>query len=420
MFFCLTLYIRDRNDDDDVKNSSHAVNKYPIQAYQRHRVSPISPQLSRMWHRQKLLFRLKPIKNEKQEQESSLFRAGESGKSTIVKQMKIIHESGFTSEDFKQYRPVVYSNTIQSLVAILRAMPNLGISYGNNEREVSPSLPEPTTPPNFPGRFKITGNAESENFHRHIDGKMVFDVIQRMEDTEPFSEELLAAMKRLWADSGVLECFGRSNEYQLNDSAKYFLDDLDRLGAKEYQPTEQDILRTRVKTTGIVEVHFSFKNLNFKLFDVGGQRSERKKWIHCFEDVTAIIFCVAMSEYDQVLHEDETTNRMQESLKLFDSICNNKWFTDTSIILFLNKKDLFEEKIRKSPLTICFQEYAGAQEYGEAAAYIQAQFEAKNKSTTKEIYCHMTCATDTHNIQFVFDAVTDVIIANNLRNCGLY
>lgn len=52
-------------------------------------------------------------------------------------------------------------------------------------------------------------------------------------------------------------------------------------------------------------------------------------------------------------------NRMQESLKLFDSICNNKWFTDTSIILFLNKKDLFEEKIRKSPLTICFPEYAG-------------------------------------------------------------
>ncbi|ETN58107.1 hypothetical protein AND_010290 [Anopheles darlingi] len=199
-----------------------------------------------------------------------------------------------------------------------------------------------------------------------------------------------------------------------------FLDDLDRLGAKDYQPTEQDILRTRVKTTGIVEVHFSFKNLNFKLFDVGGQRSERKKWIHCFEDVTAIIFCVAMSEYDQVLHEDETTNRMQESLKLFDSICNNKWFTDTSIILFLNKKDLFEEKIRKSPLTICFPEYTGGQEYGEAAAYIQAQFEAKNKSTSKEIYCHMTCATDTNNIQFVFDAVTDVIIANNLRGCGLY
>ncbi|CAI9715898.1 nucleotide-binding G(o) subunit alpha [Octopus vulgaris] len=317
-----------------------------------------------------------------------LLGAGESGKSTIVKQMKIIHEGGFTSEDNKQYKPVVYSNTIQSLVAIIRAMGTLDIPFGDNERE--------------------------------CDAKMVLDVIGRMEDTEPFSDELLQAMKRLWADTGVQECFGRSNEYQLNDSAKYFLDDLDRLGAKDYMPTEQDILRTRVKTTGIVEVHFAFKNLNFKLFDVGGQRSERKKWIHCFEDVTAIIFCVAMSEYDQVLHEDETTNRMQESLKLFDSICNNKWFTDTSIILFLNKKDLFEEKIKKSPLTICFPEYTGRQTYEEAAAYIQAQFEAKNKSATKEIYCHQTCATDTNNIQFVFDAVTDVIIANNLRGCGLY
>ena len=102
--------------------------------------------------------------------------------------MKIIHESGFTSEDFKQYRPVVYSNTIQSLVAILRAMPNLNISFSNNEREG--------------------------------DAKMVMDVVSRMEDREPFSEELLEGRKRLWVDSGVQECFSRSNEYQLNDSAK--------------------------------------------------------------------------------------------------------------------------------------------------------------------------------------------------------
>ncbi|GAA6092076.1 guanine nucleotide binding protein (G protein), alpha activating activity polypeptide O, a isoform X2 [Tachysurus ichikawai] len=199
-----------------------------------------------------------------------------------------------------------------------------------------------------------------------------------------------------------------------------YLDSLDRIGAPDYQPTEQDILRTRVKTTGIVETHFTFKNLHFRLFDVGGQRSERKKWIHCFEDVTAIIFCVALSGYDQVLHEDETTNRMHESLKLFDSICNNKWFTNTSIILFLNKKDIFEEKIKKSPLTISFPEYTGPNTFLEAVSYIQSQYESKNKSFNKEVYAHITCATDTNNIQFVFDAVTDVIIANNLRFCGLY
>ena len=117
-----------------------------------------------------------------------LLGAGESGKSTIVKQMKIIHDSGFTTEDFKQYKPVVYSNTIQSMVAILRAMPNLGLSFGNNERE--------------------------------SDAKLVFDVVSRMEDTEPFSDDLLTGMMRLWTDPGVQVCFARSNEYQLNDSAK--------------------------------------------------------------------------------------------------------------------------------------------------------------------------------------------------------
>ncbi|ERE80597.1 guanine nucleotide binding protein alpha O [Cricetulus griseus] len=304
-----------------------------------------------------------------------LLGAGESGKSTIVKQMKIIHEDGFSGEDVKQYKPVVYSNTIQSLAAIVRAMDTLGVEYGDKERKA--------------------------------DSKMVCDVVSRMEDTEPFSAELLSAMMRLWGDSGIQECFNRSREYQLNDSAKYYLDSLDRIGAADYQPTEQDILRTRVKTTGIVETHFTFKNLHFRLFDVGGQRSERKKWIHCFEDVTAIIFCVALSGYDQVLHEDETTNRMHESLKLFDSICNNKWFTDTSIILFLNKKDIFEEKITKSPLTICFPEYTGPSAFTEAVAHIQGQYESKNKSAHKEIYTHVTCATDTNNIQFVFDAVTD-------------
>uniref|UniRef100_A0A8C8FBH9 Uncharacterized protein n=1 Tax=Oncorhynchus tshawytscha TaxID=74940 RepID=A0A8C8FBH9_ONCTS len=204
-----------------------------------------------------------------------LLGAGESGKSTIVKQMKIIHEDGFSGDDVKQYKPVVYSNTIQSLAAIVRAMDTLGLEYGDKERKA--------------------------------DAKLVCDVVSRMEDTEPYSPELLGAMIHLWSDSGIQECFSRAREYQLNDSAQYYLDSLDRIGAPDYQPTEQDILRTRVKTTGIVETHFVFKNLHFRLFDVGGQRSERKKWIHCFEDVTAIIFCVALSGYDQVLHEDETT-----------------------------------------------------------------------------------------------------------------
>jgi hypothetical protein len=98
-----------------------------------------------------------------------------------------------------------------------------------------------------------------------------------------------------------------------------------------------DVLRSRVKTTGITETTFQIGELKYRMFDVGGQRSERKKWIHCFENVTAIVFLVAISEYDQMLYEDESINRMQEALVLFDSICNSRWFVRTSIILFLNK-----------------------------------------------------------------------------------
>lgn len=81
---------------------------------------------------------------------------------------------------------------------------------------------------------------------------------------------------------------------------------MSRIGVVGYQPTDQDVLRSRVKTTGITETTFLVDELTYRLYDVGGQRSERKKWIHCFENVNAIVFLVAISEYDQVLVEDET------------------------------------------------------------------------------------------------------------------
>uniref|UniRef100_A0A8C6PQG5 Adenylate cyclase-inhibiting G alpha protein n=1 Tax=Nothobranchius furzeri TaxID=105023 RepID=A0A8C6PQG5_NOTFU len=310
-----------------------------------------------------------------------------SSRESLLMQQIIIHEHGYSEEECKQYKVVVYSNTLQSIMAIIRAM----------------------------GRLKI----DFEDPARADDARQLFALASTTEEGV-MSAELSAVISRLWSDSGVQGCFDRSREYQLNDSAPYYLNDLDRICEQNYIPTQQDVLRTRVKTTGIVETHFTFKDLHFKMFDVGGQRSERKKWIHCFEGVTAIIFCVALSDYDLVLAEDEEMNRMHESMKLFDSICNNKWFKRTSIILFLNKKDLFEEKVSRSPLTICYPEYNGGSSYEEAAAYIQCQFEDLNKQkNTKEIYTHFTCATDTNNVQFVFDAVTDVIIKINLMEIGL-
>ncbi|XP_054420976.1 guanine nucleotide-binding protein G(t) subunit alpha-2 isoform X1 [Pteronotus mesoamericanus] len=319
-----------------------------------------------------------------------LLGAGESGKSTIVKQMKIIHQDGYSPEECLEYKPVIYGNVLQSILAIVRAMATLGIDYAD---QVS-ALQE--------------------------DGRQLSHLADSIEEgTLP--PELVTAIRKLWRDSGVQACFDRAAEYQLNDSASYYLNQLDRITAPNYLPNEQDVLRSRVKTTGIIETKFCVKDLNFRMFDVGGQRSERKKWIHCFEGVTCIIFCAALSAYDMVLVEDDEVNRMHESLHLFNSICNHKFFAATSIVLFLNKKDLFEEKIKKIHLSICFPEYDGNNSYEDAGNYIKNQFLDLNmRKDVKEIYSHMTCATDTQNVKFVFDAVTDIIIKENLKDCGLF
>ncbi|XP_078066041.1 guanine nucleotide-binding protein G(t) subunit alpha-1 isoform X1 [Mustelus asterias] len=317
-----------------------------------------------------------------------LLGAGESGKSTIVKQMKIIHQDGYSREECLEFISIIYSNTLQSMMAIVKAMTTLSIGYGDSGRQ------------------------DDSRKLMHL-----ADTID--EGTMP--NELYEIISRLWKDSGIQACFDRASEYQLNDSAGYYLNDLDRIVKPGYLPTEQDVLRSRVKTTGIIETQFGLKDLNFRMFDVGGQRSERKKWIHCFEGVTCIIFIAALSAYDMVLVEDDEVNRMHESLHLFNSICNHRYFIATSIVLFLNKKDVFQEKIKKTHLSICFPDYDGNNSLEDAGAYIKSQFlELNMRKDVKEIYSHMTCATDTENVKFVFDAVTDIIIKENLKDCGLF
>jgi len=160
--------------------------------------------------------------------------------------------------------------------------------------------------------------------------------------------------------------------------------------------------------------------MHFRIVDVGGQRSERKKWMHCFQDVTSVLFCVALSEYDLKLYEDDTTNRMTESLRVFKEIINNKWFRDTSIVLFLNKFDIFEEKIQKVDLNVCFPDYKGGKNCGAAAEYIKQQFLALNDNVKRPIFPHYTTATDTADVQRVFDTVRKNFLENAVEeNQGL-
>uniref|UniRef100_A0A1I7XFB6 G-protein alpha subunit n=1 Tax=Heterorhabditis bacteriophora TaxID=37862 RepID=A0A1I7XFB6_HETBA len=161
---------------------------------------------------------------------------------------------------------------------------------------------------------------------RTADAQLVILTLQEQTASEPLSKELALAIKRLWADKLVQEGFGRRSEFQLNDSAPYFFEAIDRICSDDYVPTVQDILMTKVETTGVQEIQYTYKTIHFRIFDVGGQKSERRKWIHCFDNVNAILFIVAISEYDQTLREDGKTNRMIDSLALFSDIVNSEFF----------------------------------------------------------------------------------------------
>lgn len=152
-------------------------------------------------------------------------------------------------------------------------------------------------------------------------------------------------------------------------------------------PTDQDILRFPTRTTGITEVN----ERNYRIFDVCGRRSERKKWIHIFEDVAVIIFLVDVSDYDQTLLEDQSTSRMQESLTLFESIYNARWFVNTSIVLFFTKIDILKEKVATSPFNHYFPDFSGDPTNLESVkSYIEMRFLSVDEKPDRKIDVHFT------------------------------
>ncbi|KAM8966699.1 guanine nucleotide-binding protein G(olf) subunit alpha isoform 3-T3 [Pelodytes ibericus] len=334
-----------------------------------------------------------------------LLGAGESGKSTIVKQMRILHVNGFNSEEKKQKIQDIRKNVKDAIVTIVSAMGTL--------------IP-PVPVANPENQFRI-------DYIKSIAPLSDFD----------YTQEFFEHAQKLWDDDGVKACFERSNEYQLIDCAQYFLEKIDHVRQNDYTPTDQDLLRCRVLTSGIFETRFQVDKVNFHMFDVGGQRDERRKWIQCFNDVTAIIFVVASSSYNMVIREDNNTNRLREALDLFKSIWNNRWLRTISVILFLNKQDMLAEKVLagKSKIEDYFPEYVrytvpddATPDAGEDPKVTRAKFFIRDEflristaSGDGRHYCypHFTCAVDTENIRRVFNDCRDIIQRMHLRQYEL-
>nr|UDP83090.1 GNA12 [Scophthalmus maximus] len=354
-----------------------------------------------------------------------LLGAGESGKSTFLKQMRIINGQEFDHKALLDFRDTIYENILKSSGGVLHlecvrdytsagmrvlvdARDKLGIGWQSCENEKQGMLVM-----SWEGRVGATG-VEPGEFQLYV-----------------------MALSALWADAGVREAYTRRAEFQLehlrvapavwrvaaffqSESVKYFLDNLDRIGQLSYSPSKQDILFARKATKGIVEHDFVIKKIPFKMVDVGGQRSQRQKWFQCFDGITSILFMVSSSEYDQVLMEDRRTNRLVESMNIFETIVNNKLFLNVSIILFLNKTDLLVEKIRTVDIRKNFPEFRGDhRRLEDVQAFLVQSFSRKRRNRGKPLFHHFTTAVDTENIRFVFHAVKDTILQENLKDIML-
>lgn len=210
------------------------------------------------------------------------------------------------------------------------------------------------------------------------------------------------------------------------------------------------MLHSRVPTRAIHEYAVRIKGIPFMFVDVGGQRKQRVKWLHCLDNVTSVLFIVSSIEYDQQLVEDNNCNRLSESLATFEAVVNSFFFQRISFILFLNKMDLLVQKLKalaeqrarrlkakrpselgggggggRLPIIKTIANYFGdfPPEHDptclkDVQQFLLHLFKARCH-VNKQLYFHFTVAVDTENIKHVFNAVRSTILAHNIESLML-
>jgi len=308
-----------------------------------------------------------------------LLGSGDTGKSTMFKQMNIIHDEGFDQNLILDYIGFIRSNCLKAIKALITGCSQLEIPIEDKHKELAEKY-----------------DSYEEDIYLKIG--TVWD--------RTMADEIV----ELWSDEGIKKAYLRNNEFQFIENAKYLFDNMDRISADDYKPTAFDMLCTRTKTTGVVEKLIKVDDkMNIKLVDVGGQRNERRKWFSLFDQCTLVIFLCAASDYNKLLYEDDETNRMIENLNLFKETVNNRWFKNKPFVVLYNKMDVFKEKIQSGQnITEALPEYEGPLETEACIAYIKQKY-AEQRETKAPIYAYETMATDTEMTKQVFEEVKGII-----------
>lgn len=314
-----------------------------------------------------------------------VLEAENSGKTEILQRMKMVHDGGFSEQERIRYRRHIAGNAVKCMRSFLEIVRNLDLTLSHrSERYVGVILAESDYMPD------------------------------EDEDADP-SSTVLHALRTLRRDPVIEVLLQRSSEL-LDDSIPFYLSFIDRLATPNYLPTDEEIIAVRMRTP-MFETSFRAGEVTYRVVDFSVQRSDRRKWIHCFEGVEAVLFFASLNGYDEMLSEGNTNiNRLEEAMALFGSICNSKWFTKTALILLLTKSDHFAEKLVTSPLKKYFPDYRGGSDRDSACDFILQRFMALNKSKTKQIYAHYTSEKDVQQVKFVMSTMQDIIATNNRKS----
>ena len=304
-----------------------------------------------------------------------LLGTADSGKSTLAKQMKLLFLNGFSAEEMQLYGACVRTNLVNMVARGLREAGET-VDWGPVRDLVTRWMGRGASVVPEAWRAELGAIVASPQFPALVD-----------------------------AHRG---CMG--------ENADYWLGRLPELLKEGYVPSVTDVLQLRVVTTSITETRFTFEDVHFRMVDVGGQRNERRKWIHCFSDMTALIFMTAVHEFDLMLTEDERVNRMHESLQLFDDLVNSAWFRDVPVLLFLNKIDLLRAKLERGVHPgVLFADYRGGTSYEKAIEFIEKKFRVLTKQRESgKLWVHTTCALDSQQIRVVFLATRRIVLASIL------
>ncbi|XP_069936663.1 guanine nucleotide-binding protein subunit alpha-14-like isoform X1 [Cherax quadricarinatus] len=338
-------------------------------------------------HGSSLIFRA-PV----QEARVLVLGASDTGKSTFLKQMRLVFGRGYAIDDCRRHQPHIRHNLLESLNKIVNAMSTFGVLQATHEAQ--------------------------DAAQRFANMELLKEYLQEDAQIDPC---LVEQIRVLWEDPGVQEVYLRGNEYHLMTNAQYFITSAERILDENYVPNIEDILRMRFPTKGSFTSTYDLGDLRITMHDMGGQRPERTMWVNQ-QHPTTILLLASLSEYDQRVEEaTEDKNRVQESLDIFEELLQYPPFEATPVILLLNKTDIFHWKIQHHSIKDFLPNYKGSEnDECQGREFIAGLYRDVAVRHGRHFVVRFSEATNTDNFRAIFSFIRTNVTRNIMSRGGLF